>query len=66
MTTRVKEILKEAIHIYNAIPIDGKVLLIDRVKSNLSMHYNGVKTIGIGLDIDKVQAGEIFLRIFNK
>lgn len=66
MTPRAKYILKDAIHIFNAIPSDKKEELIQIVEKNLSIHYNGLKTIGIGLDKDKVVAGEIFLRIFNK
>jgi hypothetical protein len=63
MNTRTKEILKEGILIYNAM--NDKQAMISKVEENLSIHYNGIKTIGIGLDEDKVAAGEIFLRIFK-
>jgi hypothetical protein len=65
MTIRTKNILREAINIYTAIPIEKKEELIETVKSNLSIHYNGLNTIGMGLEKDKVRAAEIFLRIFN-
>lgn len=64
MTPRAKQILRDGIAIYNAVP--NKYEYIKMVQDNLSTHYNGIKTIGIGLDVDKVIAGEIFLRIFNK
>ena len=67
MTPRTKEILKDALNIYKAmLNPDDKQNLINSVKKNLSIHYNGINTIGIGLDEDKVRAGEIFLRIYNK
>lgn len=66
MTTRAKEILKDAIHIYNAVPSDKKEELVVTVQNNLKVHYNGLNNIGIGLDEDKVLAGEVFLRIFNR
>lgn len=66
MTPRAKEILKDALYIYKALPPSNRELLIDKVKQNLSIHYDSVAAIGIGLDEDKVRAGEIFLRIYNK
>lgn len=65
MTQRTKEILKDAIHIYNAVPSDKKEELIQTVQNNLKVHYNGLNSIGIGLDEDKVLAGEMFLRIYK-
>lgn len=64
MTSRTKEILRECLFIYHVTP--NKQPLIDKVKENLSIHYNSIKNIGVGLDDDKVRAGEIFLRIYNK
>lgn len=66
MTPRTKLILKDGINVFKAISSDKKQELIQTVQSNLKRHYNGLKTIGMGLDEDKVRAGEIFLRIFNK
>lgn len=66
MTTRTKEILKDAIHIYNAVPSDKKQELIQTIQNNLKVHYDSLNSIGIGLDEDKVVAGKVFLRIFNK
>ena len=63
MTPRAKTILKDALNIYKAISSDKKQELISTVQNNLKTHYNGLKTIGMGLDRDKVVAGEIFLRI---
>ena len=66
MTPRTKEILKDAINIYNAVPSDKKEELIQTVQDNLKVHYNGLNTIGMGLYEDKVRAGEIFLKIFKR
>ena len=65
MTPRTKEILKDAINIYNAVPSDKKEELVQTVQNNLKVHYNGLNNIGIGLYEDKVLAGEIFIRIFK-
>jgi hypothetical protein len=65
MTPRAKEILKDAINIYNAIPSDKKQELIATVQNNLKVHYDGLNNIGMGFDEDKVRAGEIWLRIFK-
>lgn len=65
MTTRAKEILKEGINLYSAVPNYSKAGMIETVKANLKVHYNGLNTIGMGLEADKVVAGEIFLRIFK-
>ena len=65
MTPRAKEILRDAINIYNAVPSDKKEELIQTVQNNLKVHYNGLNNIGIGLDEDKVLAGAIFLRVFK-
>lgn len=66
MTTKSKQALRDGINIYNATPSDKKQELVQSVKNNLKVHYNGLKTIGIGLDEDLVVAGKVFLRIFNK
>lgn len=65
MNIRTKEILKDVINIYNAIPNDKKEELVVTVQNNLKVHYNGLNNIGIGLDEDKVLAGEVFLRIYK-
>lgn len=61
MNTRTKEILRTSIILYEALP--GKEEIISQLKEHLKIHYNGINTIGVGLDEDKVRAGEIFLRI---
>lgn len=66
MTPRAKEILRSSIEVFKNKPESDKQLLINVVKSNLDRHYDSIEQIGLGLDEDKVQAGEIFLRIFNK
>lgn len=66
MTTRAKEILKDGINIYKAIPSDKKQELIQTVQNNLKVHYDSLNSIGIGLDEDKIVAGKVFLRIFKK
>lgn len=66
MTPRTKYILKDAINVFKAVSSEEKINLISTVQNNLNVHYNGLETIGIRLDEDKVKAGEIFLRIFKK
>lgn len=66
MTPRTKHILLEAINIFKASPSEKKKEHIQTIQNNLKVHYNGLKSIGMGLDDDMVKAGEIFLRIFNK
>ena len=66
MTPRTKYILKDAINVFKAVSSYEKQNLIATIQNNLNIHYNGLETIGIGLDEDKVKAGEIFLRIFKK
>lgn len=61
MNTRTKEILRTSINSYNTLP--DKQGSVDIVKENLILHYHSLDTIGIGLDADKVRAGEIFLRL---
>ena len=65
MTLRTKEILKDAINIYNAVPSDKKEELIQSVQNNLKVHYNGLNNVGIGLDEDKVLSAKLFLRIYK-
>lgn len=66
MTPKTKYILKDAINTFKAVSSYEKENLISTVQNQLNIHYNGLKTIGIGLEKDKVKAGEIFLRIFKK
>ena len=66
MTPRTKYILKDAINVFKAVYSEEKIKLIATVQNNLNVHYNGLETIGVGLDEDKVKAGEIFLRIFKR
>lgn len=66
MTPRTKYILKDAINVFKAVSSYEKQNLIATIQNNLNIHYNGLETVGIGLDEDKVKAGEIFLRIFKK
>lgn len=66
MTPRTKYILKDAINVFKAVSSEEKIKLIATVQNNLNVHYNGLETIGVGLDEDKVKAGEIFLRIFKR
>jgi hypothetical protein len=66
MTPRAKEILRQSISVYKGKSELDKEVLVSMVKDNLSIHYDSFAAIGMGLDEDKVRAGEIFLRIFNK
>lgn len=66
MAPRVKEILRQSISVYKGKSELDKEVLVSMVKSNLSIHYDSFAVIGMGLDEDKVRAGEIFLRIYNK
>ncbi len=66
MTARTKHILKEAIEmVFNNIQWSYKDA-VKMVKQNIAKHENGLKNIGVGFDDDMVQAGYIFLRIYDK
>lgn len=66
MTLQTKYILKEAINIFLASTSEEKERLTYQVETNLSIHYNGLNNLGMGLEKDKVRAGEIFIRIFGE
>lgn len=66
MTHETKQILRRSIDVFLSSPEKDKVEMVSEVQNNLKLHYNALKTIGMGLDNNKVVAGEIFLRIFNK
>ena len=66
MTYETKSILTRSINVFLSSSEKDKVEMVSMVQNNLKTHYNALNTIGMGLDNNKVVAGEIFLRIFNK
>ena len=66
MTHETKSILTRSINVFLSSSEKDKAEMVSVVQNNLKTHYNALKTIGIGLDNNKVVASEIFLRIFNK
>lgn len=66
MTHETKAILTRSINMFLEASDKDKEEMVAMVQNNLKAHYNALNTIGLGLDENKVVAGEIFLRIFNK
>ena len=66
MTHETKSILTQSINVFLSSSEKDKAEMVSVVQNNLKTHYNALKTIGMGYDTNMVQAGEIFLRIFNK
>ena len=66
MTHETKQILTRSINVFLSSSEKDKAEMVSEVQNNLKTHYNALKTIGMGYDTNMVQAGEIFLRIFNK
>ena len=66
MTHETKQILTRSINVFLSSSEKDKAEMVSVVQNNLKTHYNALKTIGMGYDTNMVQAGEIFLRIFNK
>ena len=66
MTHETKSILTQSINVFLSSSDKDKQEMVSMVQNNLKTHYNALKTIGMGYDTNMVQAGEIFLRIFNK
>lgn len=65
MNKRVKITLDAAVFIYRNAPDKDLPEMRDAVNRNLKKHYDGLRTIGIGLDPDYVTAALIFKRIFK-
>jgi hypothetical protein len=65
MTQEAKNILRRSINVFLQFTDKEKEIYIESVANNLNIHYNALNSIGIGYSLDTVQAGQIFLRIFN-
>lgn len=65
MTQEAKNILRRSINVFLQSTDKEKEIYIESVANNLNIHYNALNSIGIGYSLDTVQAGQIFLRIFN-
>ena len=65
MTPTAKSILKNSINAFLVATSEEKERYILVVQKNLKDHKNAIKSIGIGYCVHVVQAGEIFLRIYN-
>ena len=65
MTPTVKSILRNSINVFLASTSEEKERYIQVVQKNLNDHKNAMESIGMGFCNHTVQAGSIFLRIFN-
>lgn len=65
MTVTAKNILKNSINVFLSSSNEDKEKYISVVEKNLNDHKKAINTIGIGYCEDVVQAGSIFMRIFN-
>ena len=65
MTQEAKNILRRSINVFLQSTDKEKEIYIESVANNLNIHYNALNLIGAGYSLDTVQAGQIFLRIFN-
>ena len=65
MTVTAKNILKNSINVFLSSSNEDKEKYISVVEKNLNDHKKAINTIGIGYCEHVVQAGSIFLRIFN-
>lgn len=66
MTVRTKELLIEALFIYDNAPDSERLNLIAEVRDQLAKHKNAYNLIGFGLSDNYVTAGRLFLRIVTK
>jgi hypothetical protein len=66
MTQVSKNILRNSINVFLSSTNEDKERYIKVVEKNLNDHKNAMNSIGMGYCLHTVNAGEIFLRIFNK
>lgn len=65
MTIKTKDLLREALFIWDNAGADDRALLLWELNDNLTKHYNGLK-IGFGAPPDYVNAALLFLRIVKQ
>lgn len=65
MTQKTKRLLLNTIEEYRKMSIGQRVRGIDQIRNCLKKHDNGLDVIGFGFDPCMVNAGRIFLRIFE-
>jgi hypothetical protein len=65
MTQVSKNILRNSINVFLSSTNEDKEKYITVVQKNLNDHKNAINSIGMGYCSHTVQAGQIFLRIFN-
>jgi hypothetical protein len=66
MTDITKSILRNSINVFIASTDKEKENYIVGVEKNLKDHRNALNSIGMGCNLDIVNAGELFLRIFKQ
>lgn len=62
MNTRTKSILKASLNEFACTTKNKQKNMVHHVQKSLKVHTNGLNSIGMGLDEDRVQASKIFLR----
>lgn len=65
MSPTAKSILRNSINVFLASTSEEKERYIQVVQKNLNDHKNAMESIGMGYNRNVVDAGNIFLRIFN-
>lgn len=66
LSNKAEYVLKNSLEQYNKSDEKRKKELVKMVEDNLKSHENGLKTIGMGLDEDMVNAGKEFLKQVGK
>ncbi len=66
MTPRTKQYLLRSIPDFKTFSATKKKEVIEGLENHIKCHYEALNNIGIGYNVDQVQAATIFLRIFNK
>lgn len=65
MNYQTKNILKSSINVFLSVSDEEKENMVSHVRNQIKEHENALKHIGMGLADDYVQAGKIFLRIYD-
>jgi len=63
MNSEVKYLVRNSLVMLNEADGNKKRFYIQMIKDNLDEHERGLKYLGIGKEINKVNAGKIILRI---
>lgn len=66
MTPQTKQYLLNSIPDFKTFPATKKKEVIEGIENHIKCHYEALNSIGVGYNVDQVEAGKIFLRIFKK